>query len=601
MSGARTRGLCKTYWCIRAAASVVGGVARRLRPWMGRALLAPCQRPPRSRSVRPTTSCTSPRRGLLVAAVAAALAAGVAPPAARAGDDAPDGPVFFRSPDGKTAARIRNAIGLFGNPAPSDRQRARDTLAEIGIWSVPPLLEEMKEGSAQIRSNSVLVLFRLPDARALAPLRQACAGDGRGEWPPILAALALGRLRDADPATFRVFREAIASRDNERRKVAVALAGARLARVRAAEALALEESILDGRSSLGDVRDAALLALGFFPASTVELSRDGAGEVPAAPLRAGLKDNTTGTRLSSVLALALARRDAFHPVFAELQRSDGDANVRCAALLAMGARRDDETTAVIARVLESVRSTTAERAMAAYLLVRRADPRALDALVRTATASAAPDVAAAAIVALGDLNDPRATSIVRSKLSDRNAGVRAAAAVACTRLRADADLALAEKDLVARLQQGETDASTRLDMKKALEEIRAIVEERRVRAAGGAPEPRKAPAWSDSEAGDLARSLDRDEKDALLDVVNFRVHQLMGIAGISEYRPGGDPKAANPDTADGVSSTTTNRVRRDHEVRSEPFDLRIELRERPYFTRDDLPEMVSVPQPRDGK
>jgi hypothetical protein len=539
-------------------------------------------------------------RRVVAAAVLAAAAAVAAPPPAPAADRAAGGPVFFRNPDPETARAIRNAIGLFGNPAPSDRERARDALADIGAWSVPPLLEVLREGSAQFRSNATLVLFRLPDRRAPAPLRAAASAEGRGEWPPTLAVLALGRLLDGDPATFRTLAEASSSRDNERRKVAVALAAARLARRHPAEAGAVIDGILDTRSALGDVRDAALLAVGFLPGRTAELGRDGASEVPAAPLRAALKDGSSGTRLSAVLAMAVARRDAFHSHFVEAVRTDGDPQVRNAALLAMGARRDDETTDAVARVLELLRSTAEERATAAHLLARRADARALDALVRTATASSAPDIAAAAVIALGGMGAPRATAVVRSKLSDRNAQVRAAAAVACTRFGAEADLVIARREIEARLVQGEPDVSTRFDMKKAVQEIGAELDDRAARARGEEPPPRKPATWSDSDAGDLARAMERDERDALLDLVNRCVHQVLGVGGLFDYRPGGDPAAANPDTADG-SPYSGGRPRREHSIHGEAFDLRNELLRRPYFTRDDLPEMAGVPQPRDGK
>jgi len=520
--------------------------------------------------------------------------------------------VFFKQPDSGTARDILNFIGLFTTPAPSDRERGRDGLFEIGFWTIPPLLQATgdDEGKSK-RSNAVLALGRLMDtengklvdSRIPTGLRRIVNADDGG-WPSRFAALMLGRIRDGDSEALEAFRQALASRENEKRKVAVMLALGRLARDRSDEAFPMVEGALDDRQPHPNVRWAALLALGFFHKHVAEVDADGVTEVPSARLRHALSSRSADDRLSAVLALALARRDDFHRVFVEIYKKDGDRQVQRAALLALGRKRDEETTRLIERTLVRVTSHGEERRLAAYLLGRRNAPRALEALLRTAGAPRAPEVAASALVALGGLPDDRAVQMVLAKLSGRNPTVRAAAAVACTRFRRVPDLKKARSALQQRLEQGEHDSETRQDVKQAVREVQRVLDGL---ADDEDPEPKQTLTWTETGATDLFHRLHRSEDESLMDLVNLRVLQVLGVAGLFDYRPNGEitvPGRTPDPTGDGGgggggTSPGGARERRDHQVFSEAYDIQIEFTRRPYYTLEDLPAWNPQAVPRE--
>ncbi|MHC4820258.1 MAG: HEAT repeat domain-containing protein, partial [Planctomycetota bacterium] len=442
--------------------------------------------------------------------ILAALAlAAFLPESAIADDrDLGDRPVFFKNPDPETARDIHNFIGLFNNPAPSDRARGRDGLFEIGYWTIPPLLEASGEDAGlPVRSSAILVLGRLQDTEngilrdpRIAPKFRHIVNASDGGWPARIATLMLGRIRDGDSEALDAFRRAMASRENEKRKVAVMLALGRLARDHADDVYPMVEDALTRRAPHPNVRWAALLSLGFFHKHVAEVDADGVTYVPSARLQAALDSRSADERLSAVLALALARRDDFHRVFVKLYRKDGDRQVKRAALLALGRKRDEDTTKIIEQALIRVTSHGEERRLAAYLLGRRNDPRALDVLLRTAAAPRAPEVAASAVVALGGLQDDNAVQMVIAKLSDRSATVRAAAAVACTRFRRREDLQTARAALRQRLQRGEHDAATKFDVKQARKEVQRLLD---ALEAGEDMNDGPAIEWAEADATNL--------------------------------------------------------------------------------------------------
>ncbi len=537
-------------------------------------------------------------RSLRRTAAVALLVTAAGLPFARA-EDVRDDPVFFRKPDRETAADIRNFISLFGNPAPSDRERGRDGLYEIGYWSVPRLLEEMRRDASNVRSNCILVLGRLCDPthgklhddRVVPEMREIVLAEARSEWPPALAALMLGRVRSSEDRTLDALRGALGSRENEQRRIAVGLALGRLARVREVEAGDMLMGILSQRQAMPDVRAAALLALGFFPRRVAEVSPSG-DEVPSPVFREALGDTTAGARLSAVLALAISRRDSFHPLFVDRFRNDGDIEVREAALLALAVDRSPETTRLIEGVLTSVKSRGAERRLAAYLLSRRGDADSLQSLLSVVNSPRSAEVAACAVVALASIADPRAVTTVLQKMVDRSSTVRAAAAIAATRFRRDEDLAMAELQIRKRLETGEPDASARYDLKKAEAEIAALREDIRKKARGEPLEPRPAIQWEEGEARGLFATLERDERQAMLDRVNERVREVMGVVGIFPYRPG----AESSEDGEG-GGPLAGREKRPHSRFGEQYDLDIELRARPYYDLEDIPSYSPTPVP----
>jgi HEAT repeat protein len=519
-----------------------------------------------------------------------------------------EGPVFFREPDPATARDILDAIDLFGDPSPNNRERARDRLFDIGYWSVPRLREALRERKGPFKSNSLLVLGRLGDRRAIPDMRDEVKDDP-SEWPPSIAALMLGRLKDDGDATIAAFRAALAAGENDKRRVAVCLALAKLHRKRSPDCLSMLEPTLDARSANPFVHHAALLALGFFRSRVVEALPDGSGFQPSRRFREALSDREkdTGMRLSAILAMALAYNNSFHPLFVNAFQRDGDHQVRLAALLALGRNREPATTALIAAALESTSSNGAEERMAAYLLSRRADllkgdEKSLNALNRAATASRAPEVAAAAVVALGGVDDPRILPLLIAKLGDRTATVRAAAAVAATRLVASEDLKKAREALQRRLQAAETDESAKADMQMAVAEIEKILKDRDDAAKGLTPKARPPVAWLEADAKDLFLVLGRDERQRLFDFVNHRAIQVLGIDDLFEYRPVYDPT----EPAEGLGTTGTTgaslRPKRPGVKYTDQYDVRVEFARRPYFVPEqDDPDAPTVPLPREPK
>ncbi len=548
---------------------------------------------------------TDPRRLLALALAGAALAAlPVRSPALAGG--APDGPVFFREPDPATARDILDAIDLFGDPSPNNRERARDRLYEIGYWSVPRLIEAVREKKGPFKSNSLLVLGRIGDRRAIPDMRDEVKDDP-SEWPPAIAALMLGRLKDDGDATFAAFRAAFASGENDKRRVGMCLALAKLHRKRGADCLPMLEQVLDAKAANPFVHHAALLALGFFRSRVVEALADGSGFQPSARLRAALADKDTGMRHSAILALALAYNNSFHPLFVNAFKGDGDHQVRLAALLALGRNREPATTALIATALESTASNGAEQRMAAYLLSRRTellkgDEKTLNALHQVATAPRAPEVAAAAVVALGGVDDPRVLPLLLAKLGDRTATVRAAAAVAATRLVGSEDLKKAREALQRRVQLGETDESAKADMQMAASEIEKILKDRDDVANGLTPKERPPVSWLEADAKDLFLVLGRDERQRLFDLVNHRAIQVLDIDGMFEYRPIYDPTEQAESLGTTGSAGASLRPKRPYPHYTDQYDVRVELARRPYFVPEqDDPDAPTVPLPREPK
>ncbi|HEU4395602.1 MAG TPA: hypothetical protein VFS92_08555, partial [Planctomycetota bacterium] len=534
---------------------------------------------------------TDRRRASARIALLAALAAVAGPPPALAGEGSGDKPVFFRQPDAETARDIRKSIERFDLPSARDREQARDRLFDIGYWSVEPLVDTVVHKQASFRSNALLVLGRLGDPRAL-PVARATLRDNVAEWPPAIAALVLGTMHDGDSEALDAFKQAIASRENEKRKIAVVLALGKLHRVHPGRGAVLIEEVLAAPTATPFVHYAAVLALGFHRNRVSEPAPDGNGFVPSARLRAALADSREGMRLSAVLALALSPQDSFRPVFLERFREDGDKDVRLVSLLALGRPGrdpDPEITALIAAVLESTKPSDAERRLAAYLLQVRADPASRDALIRTANAPRSTEVAAAAVLALAGIDDPRAREVIFSKLAAGNATVRAAAAIALTRLKTMEDLSRARAAIAKRLEMGEPDNKCKFDMQLAADEIVKSMRDIQDRAQGIEPKPRLAPPWEEADAKDLFQTLGRTHRERVFDFVNARARQVLGVSSLLDYRPRSEPDFSTP-TLDGTGGGGGRRAMRDNGAIGEPRDLEVELLRRPYFAPEDDPE-----------
>jgi HEAT repeat protein len=512
--------------------------------------------------------------------------------------------VFFRDPLPAQAEAIDKYILAFGRPSPWDREQARDALFDIGYWSVGPLLATVAKEKAQFKSSALLVLGRMRDRRAL-PGARAEVKDDVSEWPPVIAALVLGRFRDAEEPTLAALKTVVDSRQNEKRRVAVALTLGKIFRKAPADGSALLDMLLDAPTASPSVGYAAMLATGFYRSRVAEQAPDQAGFRPSKRIREALGDTRSDMRLSAVLALAISTQDSFRPVFVDRWRNDGNAEVRRAALLALGRpppdrRPDPETTDLLGDALSSTRSSAEERRMAVYLLNLRSDPASMGALWKAATEPRAPEIAAAALVALGGIDDARVPDLVLGKLADRSATVRAAAAVACTRLRKREDLDRAAAQLRARLQQGETDPNARDDLQRAYDEIGRILRDRDDAANGIEPKKRPPVEWAEADAKDLFYVLGRTHRERVFDLVNLRVLQVLGIAGLPSYRPNEpfeNPPPEAPDDRPTVPGNPT-RPRREHQVFGEPYDVRVELDRRPFYGPEDDPDVAPAPVPK---
>jgi HEAT repeat protein len=541
------------------------------------------------------------RRGLLAGLAAAALAS---LPGARPASAQDEGPIVFTRPDRETARDIDDAIDRFGDPSPNNRERARDRLFDIGFWAAEALRGTLQERKSQFRTNSLLVLGRLGDARSIPDMRRILPEDD--EWPPAVAALMLGRLKDASQPTFEAFRGALESDKKDKKKVAVCLALAKLHRRRGEECVPPLERILDADVANPAVHHAALLALGFFRSRIAEARPDGSGFGPSARIRAALADRDSGMHHSAVLALAMSYNNSFHPIFVDRFLHDGDKEVRLASLLSLGRNRDTETTKLLVRVLEDATANGGEREMAAYLLGRRAadlkaEPAARDSLVAIASAPRSPDLGAACLVALGAVDDPRVPELLRNRLGAPSSTIQAAAAVASIRLRRTEDLQKAQEAILRRLKAPVSDDGAKANMKAAADEIGAILKDREDAAKGLAVKERPVPEWKEADSGDLFTVLERDERQRLFDLVNHRVVQVLGIDGLFPYRPKYDPN----EPAEGLGGPGTGgnqlRPRREHSVFFDQYDVRVELARRPYFlpSQDD-PDVAPIPIPRES-
>ena len=181
--------------------------------------------------------------------------------------------------------------------------------------------------------------------------------------------------------------------------------------------------------------------------------------------------------------------------------------------------------------------------------------------------------------------------------------MRAAAAVGAVRLRREEDLARVQAAIAARLKAGEPDDKAKFDMKAAVEEIGAILKDRKDAAAGLVPVPRRPVAWKEADAEDLFLELGRDERQRTFDFVNLRALQVLGIDSLYAYRPAYDPDEP-AESLGGIGAKGLS-LRPDRPVNNEQssqYDVRVELDRRPYFTPEqDDPDVATASVPRETK
>jgi HEAT repeat protein len=557
-------------------------------------------------------------RRLAFALAALALVLGSAGPAV-SGGGSDDSQIFFRDPDSETAARISKLVGRMSTDSVQLRRDWRRELAGIGWWSVAPLIEVAQGTSSApgARCVAMLVLDAIGDRRAVEPLRDVVVKESTQQYTGGFAALALGRFRD--PAAVEPFRAAVSTpKSMMMLKAAVPLA---LARIHTNEARdLLLERVHSSTAKEQPVRNAALLALGFFPESALDAS----GMRPGPDLAAGLANRQRrGERQSALLAflVATAARTDTKPFLAEMVATEGAPEVAMTALLGLSHSSDADVTDLLAKTAGK-QGDDQFRIRAADLLLDRADASVKPTLLQIVRAPSSTRLRAACVLALGRIDDDEVRHAVTEKLTDRSPLVRAAAAVSLTRRIAPAarDAALAAVE--ARLKHGETNEDVRADLEKA----RSVL-------AGERADVR----WTEIGPDVLFGEMGLTYEHRLLREVNRRAEACLDLEKIHNLQtdteivatgppsnpgdtsndPGSEPTGGEIDPGAGDPGTPTQptdnpsgqptgdgpapgapRTSQWQELR----DLKVDLDYRPYFGPSDLPQPTTTPAgPLPGK
>lgn len=531
---------------------------------------------------------------------------------ASAGDefDEREGNAFFTRPDRRTAAEIEEHIARFAHGSVQDRLRSRSALETIGYWAVDPLIEAAREKDPPVKCASIVTLEAIGDPRAVAPLRELIA-DGRSHpYVSGFAALALGRYRD--PGAVPVLAEAVRSKATlSTLRAAAPLALARIGGPAAETELLSELSHRKGGQE--PVRSARFLALGFFPRS----ARNGETAGPSDPLLEGLESKRQGEREAALLGFLVAtvhRRDtqAFLAGFIDREKAPV---VLQPALIGLSRYEGEDVSAFLAETAAG-RGDDEVRLIAAELLYNRADLVALEPLLRLVRGKSPSRLRARAVLALARIPSPDAEKTVLSRLADTNTLVRAASAVACVRLTDPAARQRARQEIDGRLGgPGESSPWVR----RMFQLARSALEEGRTDVR-----------WAEVLDARVFQRLDWTYEDFLLDAVNVRAENCLDLAKITnlqtdveleshgpgDFRGEGD-NTEGVDESDGEPDATPGEIPPVSDPSNTPVtgpqpdaapapgaprttqyqelrDLKIRLRQAPYFGLDDLP---SPPEP----
>ena len=478
--------------------------------------------------------------------------------AARA--DGPRPPVFFEDPDKPTAELIRSGIEDLGRQQLADHTRGREALADIGYWAVPALVSLLQDGDGNEVRNAALTMGEILDPRALPALSRV-AEEGNHQYAAGFAALMLGNYRDRAllPRLAALIREA----SKHDRRVASVLA---VAKTRGPEAFEILIRTLR-TEKLSIVREAATFCLGFFPEQALENSPE--GKVPVRELMASLKSSETALNRAALLALALLGHRDLKPLYLKAAASTDD-ELRRIALLALGRFPDEDVTNLLLTTVEDPRAPGSLKVMAAFLLKDRKDPAALDRLKRAVPRVNEPKVRACLILALSNFEDPEVAQLLILALGDRKDQVRAAAAIALSRLVTPELKELAIKAFNALLagRAGTVDSDVLVNVRLAREIL--------MKGEGTGEF-----VWLGNEA--FTEDLPKDVEEKLLDLVNEEAWQVLGLNDLTDLK---------------VNVVQGQRFRVQDET-SELRDLAWHLERHPYFGPADIPEPKLAITPRD--
>jgi HEAT repeat protein len=480
------------------------------------------------------------RRAIVLSAAALILVV----PSVRAsadGDPPDDAPsrLFFREPDSETSARIGELISKMPTNSVSDRTKARRDLEAIGFWAVDPLIEVVTKREPPFRCDAILVLDAMRDRRAVEPLRVVVVKEASQQYVSGFAALALGRFRD--PGAVDVFR--VALRSSKSMDMFRAAAPFALVKIHTSEARELLIERVKTPGAKEPARSAALLSLGFFP--DVALGPDGVR--PGADLVVGLASTNPGERQAALLAFlvaAQARGDS-KQFLREHFASEPAREVARIDLIGLSRSPDADVTELLAKTVER-RGAAGVREIAADLLVDRVDASVKASIVQTARGPTSPRLRAACVLALGRLEDEDVRRLVVEKLADPSPIVRAAAAVALTRVHAPAARIDGLAAVEARIKHVETN-----------DEVRAVLEKARSLLAG----ERRDVLWTKFNGDDIFADMSLTYVQRLVREVNRRMMSCLDLDKIqnlqtdSEIVPGGPP--INPQTGESSGVTDT--------------------------------------------
>ncbi len=521
---------------------------------------------------------------VLIAAAPAVLARADDPAVAF---DEREGNVFFREPDRETRRQIDELISRFFTGAMRQRVQHRRELQSIGYWSVAPLIDALESAETPARAAAALTLMDMHDPRTTEPLRAAVVRETSNPYIGAFSALGLGRRRDAECVA--VFEKSLRSSKSQHiLRAAVPLA---LARIHTDEA----EQLLVKRfpSSQGNalVRESRVLALGFFPKSAL----DGDSPEPSARLSSAMRARRRSQRRAAVVAYLVAtfERDDTRAFLIDLVNREDAPEPRIPALIGLSRYEDAVASGKLADVAKSAKDEEVRRA-AVDLLIGRGDASVLGELLSLARRGSDTRVRGAAVLALSSIDADEARGAVLERIDDRAPLVRAAAAVAAARLGNAEIRQAALRKIGSRLKRGESDRDVRANFETA----RDVLSARQV-------EPR----WREVGALPLFWQLDLRYPDRLLRTVNLAVESVLDLDKIKNLlsdaevdggpleesggdgegegggeggAEGGDEGPVNPRGFEPAGS-------RLYHTWQELRDLKAEVREKPYFTVDDLP------------
>lgn len=481
---------------------------------------------------------------LLVLALAFAAFAGPA-----RGGDAPPDPVFFKNPDKVTRRLIDDALELLKNQPISDHTRGRAELVEIGYWTVPPLIDLLRDGSSSERRNAVLALGTILDRRAILPLLKTAENDSN-LFVPSFAALVVGKFES--PESLPRLDGLVKERKKDVRRLAALLS---IAKLHTDQSYDILERVALSRD-LTILRETAIFCMGFYRDRALVRGEGGVAE-PCLALKKALASSQVELQRSALLAVALLGHRDLKDLYLEFAHWRQDQDLQLLALLALGRFPDEDVTRLYLNRLTSQNSPERVKLMAAMMMKDRKDPKILDELRRLEPQDKG--VKAALTLTLSNYQDEETVNKLIQRLSDNSNQVRGAAAIGLSRLT-DPDLKALAIRAITTILQGR--AAIVSDVRHNMELARTVLRTGKKQGEF---------MWLGNQ--EFADALPKDIEERVLDYVNGEVERVLGVTSLQ-------PEKALPRPG--------NR-REVNDQASDLRDLQVWLERYPYFESFDIP------------